>query len=76
MPEESIKLVAVERGFYAGRMVEPGQKFEFSGKKLPKWAVKAEDFKPQKPKRMAGDLKPADAQAAVKHKTAELTGAV
>ena len=43
-----IKLVAVERGFVLGRMVEPGAKFLFDtvtadGKprKLPKWAVKA-----------------------------------
>ena len=77
MPDtESIKLVAVERGFYAGRMIEPGKKFEFTGKKPPKWAVKPEDVKPPKKKLAVGDLKPVDAQAAVKQKTAELTGAV
>lgn len=70
-----VQLVAVERGFLNGRLVEPGKTFPFDtvdgdGKprKLPKWAVKEGEAKPQKEKPKAGDLKPADAQVAVKTK--------
>lgn len=75
-----IQLVAVERGFLKGHLVEPGKSFPFDtvdadGKprKLPKWAVKEGEAKPQKAKPKAGDLKPADAQVAVKKKTDGLT---
>jgi hypothetical protein len=77
---ETIKLVAVERGFAMGRMVHPGETFEFRVKtadgkdrKLPKWAAPAASHVPKKPA-VAGDLKPKDAQAAVKKKAAVLTG--
>lgn len=72
---KTIALIAVERGFRAGRMVEPGTKFPFEvvsadGKtrKLPKWAVKAEDYTPKGEKPKNGDLKPKDAQVAAKGK--------
>jgi hypothetical protein len=78
-----IKLVAIERGFLNGRMVEPGRTFQFDtvgadGKprKLPKWAAAtAEDgeVKSSKARPKAGDLRPADAQAAVKAKQESLT---
>lgn len=70
-----IELVAVEQGFMGGRMIHPGTKFRFNlngsdGKprKLPKWAVKAGDPVLLKEKPKAGDLKPKDAQNAVKQK--------
>lgn len=70
-----VELVAVERGFVLGRMVEPGAKFLFDtvtadGKprRLPKWAVKTGDPRLSKPKPKAGDLKPKETQAAVKGK--------
>jgi hypothetical protein len=72
---ESILLVAIERGFLQGRMVEPGQTFQFNpvgadGKprKLPKWAAKKGDPVLNKPKPVAGDLKPKAAQDASKKK--------
>lgn len=74
-PSTVIELVAVELGFMKGRMVQPGAKFPFNtvgsdGKprKLPKWAVKAGDPVLLKEKPKAGDLKPKDAQNAVKQK--------
>lgn len=76
-----IKLVAVERGFANGRMVEPGQSFEFDSvnadgktRKLPKWATTAEKYKAKPKKPVAGDLKPKDVQAAVKQKASLLSG--
>jgi hypothetical protein len=78
---ETIELVAVNRGFVRGRMVEPGQKFQFrlkdeNGKdrKLPKWAQPADKPLPKKAEVRNGDLKPADAQAAVKAKAGQLGG--
>ncbi len=78
---EPITLVAVERGFAMGRMVEPGAKFLFNpvdsdGKprKLPKWAVQPGDARLNKPKPQAADLKPKAAQAAVKQKAGQLAG--
>jgi len=73
---EIVTLVAVERGFLNGRLVEPGQTFQFrttgeGGKvrKLPSWAVKEGDPRISKPKpQNDGDLKPKDAQAAAKGK--------
>lgn len=80
------QLVAVERGFYDGAMVEVGAKFHFATKtadgkerKLPKWAVpvaqadaalKARVKPPQ-----AHDLRPKAAQAGAKTKAAALSGA-
>lgn len=76
-----IELVAVERGFAAGRLQEPGKKFFFrrldrNGKerKLPKWAQPADQPLPKKAALKNGDLKPVDAQAAVKAKAGQLTG--
>jgi hypothetical protein len=78
---EPIQLVAVERGFAMGRLVEPGEKFLFnpvaangSPRKLPKWAAKPGDPRIGKPKPTAGDLKPKAAQAAVKQKAGALSG--
>lgn len=80
---EPITLVAIDRGFVLGHMVEPGESFRFnpvnadgSPRKLPKWAAPAGDPRLAKPKpRAAGDLKPKDAQAAVRRKAGQLTGA-
>ncbi len=78
---EPIMLVAVERGFAMGRLIEPGAKFLFDpvgsdGKprKLPKWAVQPGDARLSKPKPQAGDLKPKAAQAAVKQKAGQVAG--
>jgi hypothetical protein len=78
---EIIELVAVERGFAMGRLVEPGAKFKFRAKdangkdrKIPKWAQLADKPMPQKVTVKNGDLKPADAQAAVKVKAGQLAG--
>lgn len=78
---EVIELVAVERGFAMGRMVEPGTVFKFRAKtadgkarKLPKWAQPADQPLPKKAGPKAGDLKPADAQAAVRAKAGQLAG--
>lgn len=78
-----IELVAVERGFAMGRMVEPGTKFKFRAKtadgkprKLPKWAQPADKPLPAKPAKPNGDLKPKDTQAAVAAKVGALGAAV
>lgn len=77
--ETIVTLVAVERGFAKGVLIEPGKSFQFNtvgtdGKprKLPKWAALAGDPKLSKPKPQAGDLKPKDAQLASKEKTGAL----
>lgn len=76
-----LELVAVERGFVEGRMVEPGKSFVLPAthadgkpRKVPKWAALKSEYKPKPPKAIAGDLKPKAAQAAVKTKAAGLTG--
>lgn len=78
---EPIRLVAVERGFINNRLIEPGVTFLFnpvkadgSPRKLPKWA--APEGTPPKAKRVAGDLKPKDTQAAVKAKAEGAAGLV
>lgn len=75
---EVLELRAIERGFIMNRLIEPGQVFRFrrlgaDGKprKLPKWAQLADKPMPA-PKRSAGDLKPKDAQEAVKAKSGAL----
>lgn len=77
---DTVELVAVERGFRSGKLVEPGRKFthvvtaDKDGKpRLPKWAQLADKPLPGK-KPPAGDLKPADAQAAVREKAGQLAG--
>jgi hypothetical protein len=72
---EPIELIAVERGFVMGRLIEPGRKFMFrpvnedgTPRRLPKWAQLADKPLPKKPKH-SGDLKPKDTQAAVRIKT-------
>lgn len=79
---DTIRLVAVERGFVMNRMVEPGTEFNFATKdangktrKLPKWAQEASKPLPKK-QATAADLKPKDAQAAVGAKRAELAGGI
>jgi hypothetical protein len=79
---DAIELVAVERGFVLGRMVEPGRKFMFRTKtedgkprKLPKWAQPADKPLPAKTLQQNGDLKPKDAQEAVAKKAGVLGGA-
>ncbi len=73
---ENVQLVAVERGFRDGAMVEPGVAFEFTGNRLPRWASTAEDAAKRlaaKKQRPAGDLKPKAAQSAVKAKAAAIS---
>lgn len=77
---EPISLVALERGFAMGRLVHPGQVFQFNPvnadgakRKLPSWAAPA-GTPPKPAPRNAGDLKPKAAQDAVKTKAGQLTG--
>lgn len=75
MSENTVRLVALERGFVNNRMVEPGAVFSYpADRKIPKWAAKEEDAKPVKEKPKGADLKPADTQAAVKKKMATIAG--
>lgn len=70
--QPGIVIVAVERGFIGGAMVEPGAKFNWpADKKLPKWAAKEGDPRLAKAKRVitAADLKPQAVLDAVKAKT-------
>jgi hypothetical protein len=78
---DTIELIAVERGFAMGKLVEPGRKFLFrvrdrNGKerKLPKWAQPANQPLPKKAALKNGDLKPQDAQDAVRAKSGALAG--
>lgn len=77
--ENIITLVATERCFRGGRLVERGHEFQFNtigddgkARKLPKHAMKKDD--PALAKELgkkaitAGDLRPKDAQAASKTK--------
>lgn len=80
-PTAPITLVAVERGFAMGRMVEPGTKFLFSPvdrngnpRKLPKWAKQPNEVKAKPPQVLEVDTKPKDAQAAVRKKAGQLAG--
>lgn len=75
---ENVQLVAVQRGFRDGALIEPGAAFVFTGDRLPKWAATAEDADKRlkaKVARPAGDLKPMAAQSAVKAKAAALGSA-
>lgn len=61
-----MKLRAKLMGFYNGRRVRPGDVFEFTGKKCPKWAEPAETSKPKAlpPKPVAlSEMAKADAKA-------------
>jgi len=75
--EQTVTLVAVERGFRNGQLVEPGATFPYpADAKPPKWAAKQGDprlAQAAKPV-TAADLKPQAAQKAVKTKAAALTG--
>lgn len=70
-----IELVAVERGFRNGVLVEPGARFTVEkGAKVPKWAVPADQYQARKPRPFDGDLRPKATQVAVKQKTGALAG--
>lgn len=81
-----VPLVAVDRGFYKGSMVEPGKTFMFDPNprtpggqvKWPKWAKSADQAKQelaQKAARMKGfDTKPKEAATAARNKAAGLSG--
>jgi len=76
---DTMELVAVERGFRNGKLVEPGRKFTHvvtAGKdgkpRLPKWAQPADQPLLKKSEVKNGDLKPTDAQAAVRQKAGQL----
>lgn len=74
-----VELVASVRGFYDGRLVEPGQSFMFDpnprvpgGKvKFPKWAAPKGEQAAKKPPPLdkGFDTRPPAAQAAAKKKT-------
>lgn len=82
-----VELVAVERGFYKGAMVEPGRSFMYdpnpskpgSKVKPPKWAKPKEEatkvLSEKAAKVKAFDTKPKEAQQASRDKGAALTGA-
>jgi hypothetical protein len=79
-PADVIELIAVERGFAMGRMLEPGTKFLFrttgrdgKARALPRWAQPADQPLPKK-QATSPDLKPKGAQAAVMGKAAVLAG--
>lgn len=76
-PRDVVELIAARRGFYGGRMLNPGERFTFDraprivgGKApaIPEWAKPVGEYKAPGP--VDHDIKPADAQAAVKRKTA------
>lgn len=73
---EHVELVAVELGFREGTMVKRGEKFRFTGNRLPKWAVPvasaAEALARTQPK--TGDTRPAAVVAAVNRKTGSIGG--
>ena len=81
-----VELVATQRGFYRGRMVEPGKTFMFDpnpsvpgGKmKWPKWAKAApeaqRELAEKAAKAKAFDTKPKDAAVASRGKAAQLVG--
>lgn len=76
-PKQSgvITIVAVERGFLGGAMVEPNAKFAWpADRKLPKWAAKDGDPRIAKAKRVltAADLKPQAINDAVRGKSEAL----
>ncbi len=68
---DAVAVVAVERAFYQGALMERGTPFTFTGDKLPKWAALPADAPAKlKPKPILADTKPKAAQAAVKAKAA------
>lgn len=68
---DAVALVAVERAFYQGALINPGTPLTFTGDKLPKWAALPADAPAKlKPKPVMADTKPKAAQAAVKAKAA------
>ncbi|AOS80261.1 hypothetical protein Q5W_15430 [Hydrogenophaga sp. PBC] len=77
---DEVEVVATATGFRNGRLVYPGTKFKATvvegkkGPRLPKWVQPANQPLKPKTERKNGDLKPIDAQAAVKQKAAELNG--
>ncbi|WP_103035762.1 hypothetical protein [Castellaniella caeni] len=72
----AITIVAVERGFLGGAMVEPGAKIQWpADQKVPKWAAaKEDDPRIAKAKRVltAADLKPQAINDAVRGKSEAL----
>ena len=79
-----VELVASVRGFYNGRLVEPGASFMFDpnprepgGKvKFPKWAApKGEKAAKQPVDVKAFDTRPVEAQKAAKRKAGQMSGA-
>ena len=69
--------IAKERGFYAGRMVNKGQRFKLTdGDSLPGWAVADGEKVPEEVvKPLTGDTKPEDAVAAVRKKAKGISDA-
>lgn len=73
---KAAELVAVERAFFQGALVEVGDTVMFTGTKVPRWAKPKAEATAMlaKSAQPAGDLKPKAAQTAVRKKAAGLTG--
>jgi hypothetical protein len=71
-----VELVAIDRAFFQGALVERGDTVMFTGSKLPTWAKPRAEAVAElaKSQRVAGDLKPKAAQTAVRKKSADLAG--
>lgn len=67
--------VAVQMGFYKNSRVRPGQRFTFTGTRVPRWAAKVGDPLPAPAAKLSADLKPKDAQRASKAKAAGTSNA-
>lgn len=71
-----MKVVSSQVAFVDGKRVRPGTVFEIpDGQKLGVGMVRAEDVKPKVDRKM-GDIKPTEAQEAVKRKTGHVSDMV
>jgi len=50
-----MKVVAIETGFYGGKRLYPGDKFEFTGEKCGKWFVPVDKKAPATEDAVTGD---------------------
>ena len=78
-----VELIASVRGFYQGRMIEPGEAFMFDpnprapgfATKFPQWAAPRGEKAVKQPSRFDEvDIKPADAAKAAERKARSLSG--
>lgn len=71
----TVECVAVQMGFFKNSRVRPGEKFTFTGTRIPRWAAKVGDPLPKPAAKLSADLKPKDAQRASKAKAAGVANA-